>query len=92
MGIAHFEIGRFHEAAYWWTRLIEEHPSAIWANRFRAPALLFAGRKQEAELGFSQLRKIYPELTISEVRGALPHTQGYLDRACEGLECLGMKG
>ena len=91
MGIACYEVGRFDQAADWWTRLILEHPPAIWANRFRAPAFAFAGRRDEAKLSFAKLMEVYPDLTIGEVRSALPHTQSYLDRTCEGLESLGMR-
>ena len=91
LGIACFEVGRFAEAADWWTRLMHEHPSAAWANRFRAPALLFAGKKDEAERSFQDLRRMYPSLTIRDVQGSLPHTQAYMDNACNGLESLGLQ-
>ncbi len=51
----------------------------------------YAGDKEEARRAFVQLRQSYPELTIGEVRSALPHTQSYLNLASEGLDHLGMR-
>jgi AraC-like DNA-binding protein/tetratricopeptide (TPR) repeat protein len=87
---AHFEVGRYHEAARWFARGLTEHPQAVWANRFRAPALLLAGHKEEARRSFADLTRTYPHLTIAEVRSALPFTPSFCDRASEGLSSLGM--
>jgi adenylate cyclase len=91
IGCANFEVGRYDEAARWWSRVLAEHPPAVWANRFLAPAFALAGKKEEARRSFAELARAHPEMTIAEVRSALPHTQGYLDRASEGLGSLGMR-
>jgi tetratricopeptide (TPR) repeat protein len=88
---AHFEIGRHAEAAHWFARGMAEHPQAVWSNRFRAPALVFAGKKEEARHSYAELVRVYPELTIAEIRSALPHTPRFYDRASEGLASLGMR-
>ncbi|MGO8915678.1 MAG: helix-turn-helix domain-containing protein [Stellaceae bacterium] len=88
---AHFEAGRYDEAARWFTRGLAEHPSAVWANRFRAPAYALAGRKEEARRSVTELLRCYPDLTITDVRSALPHTPSFLDRAAEGLEAAGLR-
>lgn len=88
---AHFEGGRPDEAAQWFTRGLAEHPQAVWSNRFRAPALVLAGRKEEARQSFGDLVRAYPELTLTDVRSALPHTARFYDRASEGLASLGMR-
>jgi AraC-like DNA-binding protein len=90
IGSGHFLVGRYEEAARWWTRCLAEHPAAIWINRFRAPAFVLAGRKEKARESFAELTRAYPELTIAEVRSALPHPETYRDRVCEGLASLGM--
>jgi AraC-like DNA-binding protein/tetratricopeptide (TPR) repeat protein len=90
IGSAHFEAGRYGEAARWFTRGIAEHPPAVWVNRFRAAAFALAGRKAEARQSLAELTSAYPDLTIGQVRRALPHTPGFCDRACEGLASLGM--
>jgi hypothetical protein len=38
-----------------------------------------------------ELTSVYPDLTISDVRSALPHTRSFMDRASEGLETAGMR-
>jgi adenylate cyclase len=88
---AHFGAGRYDEAVRWFTRGIAEHPSAIWADRFRAPAYALAGRKDEARRSVAELLRHYPDLTITEVRSALPHTLDHLDRVAEGLEAAGLR-
>lgn len=88
---AHFEAARYEEAAHWFTRGLAEHPSAIWVNRFRAPAYALAGRKHEAHQSLVELARLYPDLTIADVRSALPNTPSFLDRQAEGLEAAGMR-
>jgi len=90
IGSAHFEVGRYEEAARWWSRGLAEHPPAIWLNRFRAAAFAFANKREEARQSFAELMQAYPDLTIADVRSALPHTQSFQDRVCDGLATLGM--
>jgi AraC-like DNA-binding protein/tetratricopeptide (TPR) repeat protein len=87
---AHFEAGRYEASARWFTRGLIEHPSAIWANRFRAAAYALAGQKDQARRCLLELTRACPDLTISDVRVALPHTPSFMDRASEGLEAAGM--
>jgi tetratricopeptide (TPR) repeat protein len=88
---AHFEAARYDESARWFTRGLAEQPSAIWVNRFRAPAYALAGRKDEARQSIAELVRVYPDLTIAQVRAALPNTPSFLDRQAEGLEAAGMR-
>lgn len=85
-----FEAGRYNEAACWFTRGLAEHPAAVWLNRFRAPAYALAGQKDEAKRNVAELLRHYPDLTITNVRSALPNTPSFLDRAAEGLEVSGL--
>ena len=91
IGSTHFGAGRYDEAARWFTRGLAEHPPAVWVNRFRSAAFALAGRKEEARRSFADLTRAYPELTIGQVRSALPHPPSFRDRACEGLASLGMR-
>ncbi len=88
---AHFEAGHYDEAAHWFTRGLAEHPSAVWVDRYRAPAYALAGRKEEASRSVTELLRHYPDLTIADVRSALPHTSSFHDRAAEGLEAAGLR-
>jgi AraC-like DNA-binding protein/tetratricopeptide (TPR) repeat protein len=91
IGSAHFQAGRYDDAARWFTRGLAEHPPATWVNRFRAPAFALAGRMEQARHIFTELTHTYPELTIGDVRSALPHTSSFCDRASDSLASLGMR-
>jgi hypothetical protein len=45
----------------------------------------------EARRSLAELASAYPDLTIAQVRAALPNTLGFLDRQAEGLELAGMR-
>jgi TolB-like protein len=90
IGAAHFEAARYDEAARWYTRGRAEQPTAVWNNRFLAPAYALAGRKEEARQTLAELRRAYPELTIAQVRLGLPYSPSFLDRVADGLESVGM--
>jgi tetratricopeptide (TPR) repeat protein len=91
MAAANFEVGHYEKAADWFARGIAEHPQAVWSNRFRGPALVLAGRKDEARQSYADLLRVYPDLTVAQIRSALPHTTCFYDRAAEGLAALGMR-
>ena len=85
---AHFEAGRYLDAADWFGRGLVQHPAAVWVNRFRAPAYALAGRSEDARRCVTGLRGRYPDLTIGEIRSALPHTSSFLERARRGSRRL----
>jgi AraC-like DNA-binding protein/tetratricopeptide (TPR) repeat protein len=89
---ANFELGHYDRAARSYQRALIDQPKAIWINRFLAPALAFAGKKDDAKQSLSALRCTFPDLTIAQVRDGLPHTSVLLDRVAEGLGSLGMHG
>jgi predicted Zn-dependent protease len=88
---AHFEAGRYTEAARWYARGLVEHPSAIWVNRFLAPSQALAGMKDQARHSVAALARGFPGLTIAEITSALPNTPGFLARQAEGLEAAGLR-
>jgi AraC-like DNA-binding protein/tetratricopeptide (TPR) repeat protein len=87
---AHFEHCRYPEAIRWYRRSLAEQPKAVWINRFLAPALALAGRRDEARHAFAALSRAFTGLTIAAVRTGVPNTPQMLDRVAEGLESLGM--
>jgi AraC-like DNA-binding protein/tetratricopeptide (TPR) repeat protein len=93
IGIAsvHFEACRYDEAIHWYRRCFLEQPRAVLVNRFLAPSYMHSGRKEEARHSLGELMREFPDLTIEQVRGSLPHTVNFLDRAAEGLERAGMR-
>ena len=46
---ANFELGRYDRAVRSYQRALTDQPKAIWLNRFLAPALELAGKKDEAK-------------------------------------------
>jgi AraC-like DNA-binding protein/tetratricopeptide (TPR) repeat protein len=90
IGSACFDAERYEEGSLWFSSAIAEHPEAVWINRFRAPALLLAGKKKEAGKAFAELSQKYPDLNIKTLRQAIPYRQHHWDRLAEGLVDLGM--
>jgi AraC-like DNA-binding protein/tetratricopeptide (TPR) repeat protein len=91
IGCAHFESGRYSEAAQWQQRALAEHPSAAWIHRTMCPAYVLAGAGSEARRSVTALREHYPELTVSEVQQGLPPLpQSYCDRVFDALHSVGL--
>jgi len=91
IGCAHFETGRYLEAANWQQRALAEHPSASWIHRTMCPAYVLVGAKSEARRSVMALREVYPELTVSEVEQGLPPLpQSYCDRVFNALHSVGL--
>ena len=88
---ANLELGRHDRAITWYRRALAEEPKAIWVNRFLAPALTLAGKKEEGRQSLNALLRTFPDLTIAQVRMGLPHTPGTWDRFSDGLASLGMR-
>jgi AraC-like DNA-binding protein/tetratricopeptide (TPR) repeat protein len=87
---ANFELGRYDRAILWYQRAIAGQPKATWINRFLAPALLLADKRQDARQSMSTLRNSFPALTVEQVRTGLPHTNALLDRVADALASLGV--
>ena len=64
IGCAHFEAGRYLEAARWQQRALIEHPSATWIHRTMCPAYVLVG----AESG-SPAQRHRPAGTLSGAHG-----------------------
>ena len=91
IGCAHFESGRYREAAGWQQRALVEHPSASWIHRTMCPAYVLVGAESEARRSVTALREVYPELTVSEVQHGLPPLpQSYCDRVVDALHSVGL--
>jgi len=91
IGVSCFSAARYDEAASWLERALVENPAAIWINHTLAPAYALAGHEEDARRSFGNLVRIFPDLTIAQVRSGLPHRPGFLDRIADGLESLGMR-
>jgi AraC-like DNA-binding protein/tetratricopeptide (TPR) repeat protein len=91
IGIAHFNAGRYREAAHWQACALAEHPSSAWMHRTLCPAYVFAGARTEAAESVRLFRESYPELTLAKVTGGLrPLPQPFRERVVEALHDAGL--
>jgi len=88
---AAFQTARYSDSISWFRRALAENPLSIWNKRFLTPAYVFAGRTDEGRRTLAELAAAYPDLTIDDIRSALPWNTLYLDRVSEGLEHVGMR-
>ncbi|WP_114943770.1 adenylate/guanylate cyclase domain-containing protein [Microvirga calopogonii] len=90
IGCAHFIAKRYDEAAQWQEKGLRAKPRAAWIHRTLAPAYALAGDLDKARDSVGELVKGYPEIRISDIRGALAFSQEVLDRFAEGLRLAGL--
>jgi AraC-like DNA-binding protein/tetratricopeptide (TPR) repeat protein len=91
IGCAHFETGRYLEAAEWQQRALAAHPSASWIHRTMCPAYVLVGAESEARRSVTALRDGYPGLTISDLQqGMPPLPEPYCDRVLDALHSVGL--
>ena len=91
IGVAHFNAGRFREAAQWQARALAEHPSRAWMHRTLCPAYMFAGARDQASNSALRLQEGYPQLTLAKVTDGLPPLpQPTLERVVEALYDVGL--
>lgn len=90
IGIAHFQLGQYEEAARWCRRGFAQQPRALWINRYLAPIHELAGQRDAARGAFAEHRRSFPDLTIAQVKVAIPPKAGLFVPLAEGLTSLGM--
>lgn len=71
-------------------RALRERPRAQWIHRNLAPALLGAGRAEDAQVSTVALRRAYPAFSIASFREALPYPPRAHDRVGAQLRTLGL--
>ena len=82
--------GDFSAAADLFQRALGERPSALWIYRNLAPALLAAGRRDEAEAAGAVMKAAYPDLTIRRFKEAMLFTPATLESIAVHLRALGV--
>ncbi|NNE83182.1 MAG: tetratricopeptide repeat protein [Alphaproteobacteria bacterium] len=90
LGCAHEVKQDYDQAVVFLKRALEERPHADWIYRNVAASLCGAGRMEEAQVAFSRLMEVYPDLTAAKVKKAMPFTEEFMDRMCEHLKKLGL--
>jgi adenylate cyclase len=78
-------------AANMFLRALDERPNAHWIHRNLAPALLGAGREQEAQRSFQMLVTAYPDMSVKRFKDAMVFSPRVLDRIGSQLLELGLK-
>jgi len=92
VGIASaFQVaGQPARAADEFLRALHERPNALWIHRNLAPALLAAGREEEAKASRDALAAAYPDFTIARFKEAMVFDPDTLERIADGLRKLGV--
>ena len=87
---AYFLMGQYDQAIEWSRKGLSQAPGAAWHLRVLVPALIHAGRLDEAAAAYRDLVAHYPGLTISRVRDALPFHPDMMGRILDGLRQAGL--
>ena len=82
--------GKDNEAAEMFRRALDERPNALWIHRNLAPALLGAGREEEARRSYDALVAAYPSFTVEDFKEAMVFSPHVLDRIGKLLAQLGV--
>jgi adenylate cyclase len=92
VGIASaFQVaGHPARAADEFLRALHERPNALWIHRNLAPALLAAGREEEAKASRDALTAAYPNFTIASFKEAMVFDPDALERIADDLRKLGV--
>lgn len=92
VGIASaFQVAGEHgKAADEFLRALHERPNAFWIHRNLAPALLAAGRREEAKVSRDALAAAYPDFTVSRFKQSMVFDPETLERIADGLRELGV--
>jgi len=87
---AYMVEGEDNMAADTYLRALQERPNAMWLHRNIAPALLGAGRTEEARASFAKMIDAYPEITIKKFKEAMVFSEQVLERVGNQLIELGL--
>jgi adenylate cyclase len=90
IGSAYFEAGHYEKAAGWKRRAVLEQPGTAWVNRTLAVSYARLGDRLAALDSLNALRRYCPDVTTSQVVGAVPFTGDFLNRVAESLDDLGL--
>jgi TolB-like protein/Tfp pilus assembly protein PilF len=90
IGCAHFDAGRYEQAAFYKRKALREEPGTAWINRSLCVSYARLGERLAALESIEALQRYSPDLTIGQIVTALPFRQDFLDRVAEGLDDLGV--
>jgi tetratricopeptide (TPR) repeat protein len=89
---AHFMAGRYDDALAWAERAVSEQPNYLTAYRLQPPAYALSGRMDEARRAMAELRRLAPQMRLSNVGDWMaPYRRGEdVARWVEGLRLAGL--
>jgi adenylate cyclase len=90
IGCAHFDAGRYKEAAFWKRRALLQQPGTAWINRTLSVSYARLGERLAALDSLEALHRYSSDLTINQIVASIPFTRDFLDRVAEGLNDLGL--
>ncbi len=90
MASAHQVSRDFNESANLFQRALMERPTAYWIHRNLAPALLAAGRDEEAEISKNIMLQAYPKMSIKRYKDAMVFSAQTLEEFSVYLRKLGI--
>ncbi len=73
LAAAHFFAGHYDEAVTWSERSYREQPNWVPATRFGVASLALAGHMDAAKAAMARLRRIDPDLRVSNLHKLLPY-------------------
>lgn len=92
IGCAHFDAGRYEQAAFWKRKALLQQPGTAWINRTLSVSYARLGQRTAALDSLADLYHYSPDLTVDRILASIPFTQDFLDRVAEGLNDLGLSG
>ncbi len=90
LGFSYAMTDEHEEAVAHYRRALQERPNALWILRDMIPALVGAGRMEEARVEFKRLMQAYPDLTAEKMRRAIVSSPEVFERKVERLKSLGL--
>lgn len=88
MASAHQISGDYETSATMFENALMERPSAFWIHRNLAPALLAAGRVEEAKASIAKMLDAYPNFTIARYNAAMVFSPSALEDISKYLRLL----
>jgi TolB-like protein/AraC-like DNA-binding protein/tetratricopeptide (TPR) repeat protein len=92
IGCAHFDAGRYEQAALWKRKALQQQPGTAWINRSLSVSYARLGERTAALDSLVALQRYSPDLTIDRIMASIPFRRDFLDRVAEGLNDLGLSG
>jgi adenylate cyclase len=90
IGSAHFDAGRYEQAAFWKRKALLQEPGTAWINRTLSVSYARMGERGAALDSLAALHHYSPDLTIDRIVRSIPFTRNFLDRVAESLNDLGL--